>query len=298
MSGPEDARQKCPLRIGVVSYLNSEPLSVGLDRLEPEVELVDDVPSRLADRLAEGSLDAALVPSILLFGPGGFEIVSDACVSCDGSVRSVKLYSRTTVDRIENIALDEGSRTSAALVKIMLAERLGLRPRFEPLPIGTPPEACNADAVMLIGDRAMLDPPGPFVHVWDLGQEWKAWTGLPFVFALWLARPGVPKDRLAKLLAGARDEGLRRLEEVAQKEGPLRGLTAEECLDYFRRNLAFHLGPRQREGLTRFGELVRKHGLVPAEDAASHPGRPQPQTKLQSMAKRVEKRLVDGRLQT
>ena len=252
------------LRIGGVSYLNSRPLIHGLERLAPQVTLETDLPSRLADRLAAGELDAALVPSIEYFRRPGYVVVSDACVACDGPVRSVKLYSRVPVERIASLALDEGSRTSAALARILLAERFGRRPRIEPLGIGKSVEDSRADAVMLVGDRGMLPAGGSFAFVWDLGQEWGSWSGLPFVFAMWVARAECDLDELARVLSAARDEGCRRLAEIARCEAPRVGLPEGECLAYFRENLRFHLGPREQEGLRRFYGLAERHGLAPA----------------------------------
>jgi chorismate dehydratase len=252
------------IRIGAVSYLNSRPLLHTLQARLPKAEVVLDLPSRLADQLAEGRLDVALVPSIEYFRRPDCSIVSDACIACDGPVRSVRLYSRRPVDRIGTLALDEGSRTSAALVQILLAERHAVRPRLEQLPIGATVDETAADAVMLIGDRGMLCPDGDFEFVWDLGAEWSQWTGLPFVFAMWIARPGVASPELDGQLAAARDDGLQRLPEIAQQYGAPLGIAAQECLVYLRDHLQFRLGPRQRQGLQRFYDLAQHYGLLAA----------------------------------
>ncbi|HBO43396.1 MAG TPA: hypothetical protein DD670_05595 [Planctomycetaceae bacterium] len=266
-------------RIGAVSYLNSKPLIFELQRLAPEATITVDVPSRLADQLAAGALDVALIPSIEFLRTPGYRIVSDACIACEGPVRSVQLFSRVPVERIRTLSLDEGSRTSAALVRILLQERFGLVPEYEILPIGASLEECETDAVLLIGDRAMrasqttptqttptqtrLAGNGQaFEAVWDLGEEWAAWTGLPFVFATWVARDEADADRFGPLLAAARDAGVGRFEEIARREAPIVGLSYEFCLSYLRDNLTFRLGRRQREGLARFGEMASRLGVV------------------------------------
>ncbi len=251
-----------PIRIGGVTYLNSRPLLHALPRHLPGAEIVMDFPSRLAGGLAAGRFDAALVPSIEYLRQPGLRIASDAAVACDGPVLSVKLYGRVPVEQVKTLALDEGSRTSAALVQILLRERFGLRPLLLPLPLDIAPTDCPADAVLVIGDRGMLPPREEPAFTWDLGEEWSCWTGLPFVFAIWAARPHDQAERIDRALAAARDEGVMCLAEIARLAAPEVGFPEADCLSYLRDNLQFHLGPRQRDGLERFFELARRHGLA------------------------------------
>jgi len=260
---PSSGNEQGRIRVGAVSYLNSRPLTLTLADRAPHAEIVVDLPSRLADGLASGRLDVALIPSIEIFRNPGYAIVSDACVACDGPVRSIKLYGRVPVERVRSLALDEGSRTSAAMTRILLKERFNLEPDIEQLPIGATLDDTAADAVMLIGDRAMLPVNGSFEFAWDLGEEWSRWTGLPFVFAMWIARPNVELSGLDELLAGARDEGVRRLDEIARREAPRLGLSEEECRAYLRDNLRFVLGQREQQGLEAFRQLAARHRLAP-----------------------------------
>ena len=181
------------IRIGAVRYLNAWPLTFFLERFAPAAEVVVDFPAGWPTAAA-GELDVALIPSIEYWRNPGCTIVSDACIASDGAVRSVKLHSRVPLERIGSLALDEGSRTSAALVQIWLKDRMGLTPELRPLPIGASPADCQADAVMLIGDRGMRPAGGNLRLFGTWAQEWTRWTGLPFVFALWVARPGVELD--------------------------------------------------------------------------------------------------------
>jgi chorismate dehydratase len=252
------------IRVGAVEYLNTAPLIYNFREFAPEADLVLDVPSRLADRLAEGELDVALIPSIEFFQNPGYTIVSDACIGCRGPVLSVKLFSRKPVAQIRTLALDEGSRTSAALVRILLKERFGLAPEIEPLPIGASLGDTTADAVLLIGDRAINSPPGRFAEVWDLGDEWWRWAKLPFVFAMWVARPGVDLGNLDNAFGHARDAGVAHLDEIAKHEAAGKGLTVPQCLAYLRDNLYFYLGERERRGLALFYERAVEMGLAPA----------------------------------
>lgn len=260
--------ERPPLRLGAVNYLNTKPLVHGLVEDGGNYCLSFDLPSRLADDLAAGQLDVALIPSVEFFQNPAYEIISDACIACRGPVLSVKLFSRTPLESIKTLALDEGSRTSAALVQILLRQRFNVAPRLEPLPIGATIADTSADAVLLIGDRAIHSPPGRFFAVWDLGDEWQRWSELPFVFAMWVARPGIDAEQLATLAAAlesSRDSGLAHLDAIALREASLLGLTIPQCLGYLRDNLHFTFGPREQRGLRKFHQLAAELNLAPAE---------------------------------
>ena len=261
-----------PIRIGAVNYLNSRPLVYQLQQRAPWAEVVFDVPSRLADALAAGDLDVALVPSIEATKHPEYRIVSDACIGCRGPVLSVKLFSRVPMDKIGTLALDEGSRTSAALVQILLWRRYGLRPRLTSLKLGEGMESSSADAVLLIGDRAIQSPPGRFAAVWDLGDQWSRTTGLPFVFAMWMARAGAPCERLETLLGETRDAGVAHIEEIAAAEAAPLGLTEPQCRDYLKQHLHFYLGPSEQQGLETYLQAVAEleRGLTGVDPQLSH----------------------------
>jgi chorismate dehydratase len=264
-SGRNSAARR--IRVGAVQYLNTRPLVHGL--AADGLDVVYDLPSRLADRLASGSLDVALIPSIELFRTRGHVVVSNACIGCRGPVMSVKLFFRTAPAAVTTLAVDEGSRTSATLARILLAERLGIAPRVSVLPIGATMADTAADAVLLIGDRALGPGPGSVGGgsvqvVWDLGDEWCRWTGLPFVFAVWTARAGVDARRIEPALEAARDAGVANLAAIAAAEAAGHGLTVPQCLGYLRDNLHYHLGAAERQALERFRVLAAGLGLVPA----------------------------------
>lgn len=251
------------VRIGAVSYLNSKPLIEGLAEAAPYAELILHYPSRLADDLATGRLDVALIPSVEAFCDAEYEIVSDACVAARGPVLSVKLYCRTHPGLIRTLSLDEGSRTSAALVQIILAEKYGVSPDIRPLPMGSSVKESDADAVLLIGDRAMQPLREEFVDVWDLGEVWSQWTGLPFVFAMWVTRAGVDLGGVPAALAQARDRGLRNLAAIAAREAPQLGISRETAFRYLSENLHFRMTSAERNGLKLFYQLAARHGHVP-----------------------------------
>ena len=257
------ARSSQGMRVGAVNYLNSKPLIEGLGDSLTRGDLVLDYPSRLVDELADGLLDVALIPSVEVFRDPDYEIISDACVATHGPVLSVKLYSRVPMGDVRRVALDEGSRTSAALALIMLSERYGVEPVIEPLPLGSTVESTEADAVLLIGDRAIHALDESFVTTWDLGEEWLSWTGLPFVFAMWAGLPNPDMDELDRLLCEARDRGVADLKGIAQREAPILGIGEDTAYDYLTKNLHFQLGSAERRGLILFHELAVKLGLAP-----------------------------------
>lgn len=254
------------LRIGAVSYLNTKPLIHTLQsQLGSSGKLSLDLPSRLADRLHRGDLDVALIPSIEYLRHPEYQLVSDAAIACRGPVWSVRLMSRVPVAEIRRLALDEGSRTSAAMVLVLLWEKYRLRPETIPLTIDQTAEAADADAVLLIGDRAMRPAAGVYHEIWDLGDRWCRWTELPFVFAMWVARRDFAGDceRLAAILEASRDDGLQQLESIAAAHAAAHGLTKEDLHRYFAENLHFSLGPGERLGLDSFRRRAEALGLVP-----------------------------------
>ena len=250
-------------RVGAVSYLNTKPLIHGLkDALGPDDSLTLNLPSRLAAQLRTGELDVALIPSVEYFRGNGYRIISDAAIACRGPVWSVRLVSRVPVKNIRRLALDEGSRTSAAMVRILLWQMYGLKPETTVLAMEQTPESVDADAVVIIGDRAMHPERGVYNEIWDLGDRWCRHTETPFVFAMWVARPGVDVDDLAPVLQACRDQGVEAMESIAQSYAAAHGLTNEDLYRYFAENLHFQLGKRELDGLRRFRVGCEELGLV------------------------------------
>jgi chorismate dehydratase len=255
-------------RIGAVSYLNTLPLVHGLAAPHHDFSLTFDLPSRLADQLADGRLDVALIPSIEVFQRPDYMVVSDACIACRGPVWSVKLMSRVPLSGIRNLALDEGSRTSIALVRLLLEQQFSVRPQLETLPLHANWQEADTDAVLIIGDRAMNPPANDrFCEEVDLGQWWYEQTGLPFVFAMWTARAGIADRELGeldRLLSQSRDRGVAAAETIATRNAARYGLSYEQAVEYFRTYLHFTLGPEERFALGRFRELAADLNLAPA----------------------------------
>ena len=254
------------IRVGAVSYLNAKPLYHRLEERSGDVRLSMDLPSRLASRLASGDLDVALIPSVeyLRGASTGYEILPGFAIAARGAVRSVKLFSRVPFDRVDRLALDEGSRTSQALTLVWLDAAHGVRPsRIEPLPMGVSALESTADAVLVIGDRAMKVPDSPFHSVVDLAEAWNALTGLPFVFALWVARPGLDLGDLPDVLDRCRSDGLAHAADLASTYGPRLGIDFDACLEYLTRVLSYDLGEPEIAGLRRFARMAADLELAP-----------------------------------
>ena len=251
-----------------MNYLNSKPLVEGLAEAAPYLRVTYDLPSRLADALAEDRLDVALLPVFELFRQPDWQIVSDACVACRGPVWSVKLLFRVPPAEVRTLDLDEGSRTSAALAQVLLRRQFGLKPKLGTLPIGSGIKDSTADAVLLIGDRAMFEIREPCVEVWDLGERWWQWTGLPFVFAAWIARSSVDLSLVSPELSAARDRGLTQTDAIVDREAGRLGLEKSLAHDYLRNMLRFRLRKPERRGLAMFYRQCVELSLVaPRKDS-------------------------------
>jgi chorismate dehydratase len=265
---PTDSR--CvPVRIGAVSYLNTKPLIFGLEKsIGVHNDLSLELPSRLATNLASGAIDIGLIPVIEYFQHPDFRIVSDAVIGCQGPVWSVRIFFRCDPFKVKTLALDEGSRTSAALSKVLFHARYGFVPNTIPLSMTDDPIKSSADAVLVIGDRAMHPETyrPAFQSDWDLGQIWYEETGLPFVFAMWVARnDSFATEQWRSTFEETRDEGLKHIREISTQAAGRYKLTLEQCQDYLTNYIRFFLRTEERAGLAEFRRRCESLGLVANE---------------------------------
>lgn len=268
-------------RIATVSFLNAWPLVETL-RDRPDVALTADVPSQLPELLHEDRADAALIPVVEWFRGAGAEIVPDVAIATGGRVDSVKLFARVPPPEIRHVAVDRGSRTSVALLRILFAELWGVAPDFHVVQPQVATLLDDVDAALVIGDRCFRAEarfgtgPDAGVHAVDLGEAWQQMTGLPFVFAVWVTGAGFARradparrDALMTLLAAAKREGLTRVDALAERaaaEGALGpgGLNDPAAIRrYFTESLSYDLGERELAGLRRFHRLCVEHHIVP-----------------------------------
>lgn len=226
--------------------------------------LTDTAPARCAEMLARGTIEAALVPVIEYQRMPEIAVVPNVCVGAQRAVRSVLLVTRLeNLREVQTVALDESSRTSAALVQIIFREFLEREPRTTQSQPDLRAMLQTHDAALIIGDPAMTFPREDF-HIFDLASLWREHTGLGFVFAMWMARDDAVEAVRSIDFAGARDEGLAHLDEiVAQYETELR-LPRGELRAYLTENIRFELDEGMRAGLELFYQLAYKHKLTQA----------------------------------
>jgi chorismate dehydratase len=242
-----------PVRLGAVDYLNAQPLVHGLEAQPERFTVRWDVPSRCAALLHEGAVDLGLIPSIELLRRPDYCIVPDLAVASAGPVASVALFSSRPVPAIRSIALDSSSRTSVALLRVLCARWFGIEPTFQTLPPDLPAMLRRCDAALIIGDYALFaDHRAAGLAKTDLGEEWTAMTGLPFVWAFWAGRPGAAPPEAHAALRAARDAGVEAAAAVARAYcGPLPDRIALGTR-YLRENIRYGLGEAEQAGLRRF----------------------------------------------
>ena len=252
------------IRIGAVGYLNARPLYHGLDA-DARVALRLDVPSECARLLHAADIDLGLVPVIeLLRGPVSYDIVPGLAIGCDGPVNSVALFTRVPIAQVRRIALDVSSRSSVGLVRVLCAHHFGIAPDFVDSPPDLDAMLGVADAALLIGDPA-LDAPwqAPGIEKMDLGEAWKTCTGLPFVFAVWAARPGAMTRDVVDLLHQTRRNGQDAIPAIAAAAAGAAPERAVRLEQYLRWNIRYDLEEGALRGLARYLSLVMQERLAP-----------------------------------
>lgn len=258
-TGSSRATSPRVLRVASVGFVNARPLIEGLDK-DPSIALSLDVPSGLLGRLQAGEADVALLPVIDLQREPGLVVIPAGGIGCDGPTLTVRLFSQTPFEQIDTLACDPDSHTSVALARVILARRYGIRPRFIDLHDAT---GKKGEAKLLIGDKVVCEEPVGFEHQLDLGGAWKELTGLPFVFAVWCAREGVPLGDLFDKLLVASERGLDNVRAIIDKHAVPRGWPAGVALQYLTVYLRFSIGERQLEAIRLFHQLAAEEGVIP-----------------------------------
>ena len=255
--------------VAASSYLNTAPLCYSFIHGSQKDRcrfLSDAAPARCADLLAEGRADAALIPVIEYQRIPGLTVAAGACVASRTSVRSVVLASRVPIEQVKRVTLDVSSRTSAALVQIILSRFYGLAPEYRVAPPKIDRMLESSDAALIIGDPAMLIDRSSLL-VYDMAEEWRKHTGLPFVFAFWAMRNQMA-PRFGRRLPGAVDfedarrEGVANINNIVEAYSRSLGLSAEDLTVYLTENISFELDSDCLQAVTLYYRLAHEARLI------------------------------------
>ncbi len=277
--------------VGRIPYINCYPVYGAIDRgvVALNAKLVDGVPTRLNEWMAAGQLDVSVVSAVEYARDASrYLVLPNLAISCDGPVRSVMLFSRIDISQLsgKRVLVSRSSMTSVALLELLFANVWGVRPVFVPgdaeladiARFGDEPH----DARLVIGDAALrlfaaTAPGGPMHAMYpvraDLGQEWKNWTGLPFVFAVWVAQRTSAVEQVMQAhqaLVQSRDWGLQHLDILAEQAAQATGVSTEMCSVYLS-GLDYRLSPSHLAGLSEFFRKLVAVGRVPDGDFAFLP---------------------------
>ena len=247
-----------PIRLGAVRYLNAAPIVYGLDE-DPRYTVLRETPAVLADLLHARAIDLGLIPSVE-YASGDYRIVPGIAIASRGPVRSVSLYHRVPLEAVETVAVDASSRTSVALLKVLLAEQGSRQREYVVMPPRLEEMLARADAALLIGDPALAG--ASTVPRLDLGQEWTARTGLPFVYAFLAGPDGAAPPGTVQRLQDALRAGLGAIPRIALAfDGKVPGHAADNEA-YLRWNIVYRFGEAEQAGLREFYRRAHALGLI------------------------------------
>lgn len=241
-------------RVGSVPYINAAPLTRWLetDAGARYAEVVYAPPSQLAQMLQAGALDVALVSSVEHFRRPETRFVEGLAIASEREVLSVRLFSRVPIAQVRTVALDTSSLTSAALTRILLSRAYGVQADYLPAAPNLQAMLAQADAALLIGDLGMTARHESVNEILDLGAAWRDWTGLPFVWAVWLMNADAPAESLHALLHESYQWGAAHLELIIENEAQRTGIPLELCRRYLREVMVYAIDERFLQGLQRF----------------------------------------------
>ena len=243
------------IKLSAITYLNTKPFLYGITHttLMDSIELSLDVPSVCADKLKAGTVDLGIIPVAEISTIHGAGVVTDYCIACSGKVRTVVLASMVPLKEVERIVLDYQSRTSVQLVKILARDYWMITPEWmEGTPDYIRDDLKGTTAGVIIGDR-VFEAEKQFPYLYDLGEAWKAHTGLDFVFACWVANKALDNAFIEQFEA-ALQIGIDHIPDViAEYQLRYPDYPFEE---YFRENIYYHLDDSKRKGMELFLSLI------------------------------------------
>jgi chorismate dehydratase len=253
-----------PVRVGAVSYLNAWPLTWTLAGAGHRWSVRQDVPAVCAALLHSGEVDLGLIPSVEYLQAPDYRFVPGVGIGSRGPVASVAIFTRVDTADIRRLALDTTSRTSVALAKVLCARRYRIAPEFVPHRPDLVRMVRDCDAALVIGDRALeADHQALGLEKLDLGAEWTAMTGLPFIYAAWTGRPDALDSRRVGDLQQAQADGLAAIDAIAAEFGQGDEHRTRRAAAYLRDNVRYGLGPEEAAGLQLFLDYAAELGLGP-----------------------------------
>jgi chorismate dehydratase len=259
-----------PLRLGAVSYLNARPLTWALDRDPQRWQIRYDLPSVCASLLAARDIHLGLVPSIEFLSASDYRLVPGVGIGSHGAVASVALYARVPIERVRRIALDTSSRTSVALLKVLCRRHWNIHPEFVSHPPDLVAMTTTHEAALLIGDPALeADHQSLGLSKFDLGAEWTAMTGLPFIYAAWTG-PGPVGGSDIDALQAAQAAGINAIDDIAAEYGGADRMKVGRAAAYLRDNMRYGLGPDASAGLQLFLDYAAEIGAAPSRRALEY----------------------------
>jgi chorismate dehydratase len=268
------------MRVGRIPYINCYPVYGAIDRkvFPLDADLVDGIPTALNHAMAAGTLDVSVISAVEYARDAArYLLLPDLAISCDGPVRSVMLFSRRRAEKLDGgrVLVSRSSMTSVALLRLMFEEVWRSEPAFIPSDAEIADLARagteSHDARLIIGDAALMLTSGAselaadYPYVYDLGAVWKEWTGLPFVFAVWVAQRSTPVAGALAVhaqLIQSRDWGLKHLDQLAAQAAAATGVSKHAALEYLS-GLDYGLRYEHLAGLTAFFGKLAASGRVP-----------------------------------
>src|SRR5215472_16099164 len=261
------------LRISAISFLNTAPLMWDFEngetaqRLREHFDISYTVPSHCAQQLSEGSADIGIIPVAAYTTISDLVIIPDVAIAAKDKVRSILLVSKVPLEKIRSVATDDSSRTSAALVEVYLRKFVGIDPGFTRQKPVLKEMLQWHDAALLIGDPALQTRTDGY-YVYDLAEEWRRWTGRPFVFAFWAVRKAAvhdasPQLNIAQAFQQSRYNGLKHIPEIASAWTARLNLSHKLISDYLTENVDYALDAENLEGLRLFYRYAAECGALP-----------------------------------
>jgi len=257
-------------RVSVVQYLNTAPLVWGMLRggQQGKYDLEFTTPACCADAVLRKRADVGIIPSVEYPRMERGHIISGLSIASKARVKSVLLFSKLPIERVRSVEVDSSSRTSVALLRVLLEKFYSRQVKMSPSSSEPTKMLQNADAALLIGDAALTyhsDVP----RVYDLSAEWKKFTGLPFVFAFWAGHEKKDVASFRKDFEDSLQYGLAHLDDIATEYAPRHGMSPEAVKVYLTENINYNLDEENRKGLNLFYKLAHEVGIIPAEKELS-----------------------------